>query len=387
MPDRKLYYEDPARTKAETEVVEAGERDGRPWVRLAETVFYPEGGGQPADRGTISGVAVLDVRSRGDEVLHFVARPLPPGPVVAEIDAARRFDFRQQHSAQHLLTALLQDRHGLPTTSFHLGEEIVAIEVDGPVPNREALAGFEAEANAAIREDRPVTTRWIDPGDLDAAGVRTRGLPEGHSGPVRLVEIGGIDVNTCGGTHVTRLAEIQAIHVIDAEAARGGARIRFLAGGRVLARLRAAEDRDAELKARLAAPPEEFARILDARAAEQKALAKRLKTVEADLADRVGAGLAAEGGDRIARRLPEATPEFLRRVAGAATATRPDATVILVGGGEGEGEACFLVSAGADGPADVSAEGTCLRDALGARGGGRGRMFQGTGGTWREGAL
>jgi alanyl-tRNA synthetase len=293
MADRKRFHDDAGLHRLDTTVVEAGEEEGRPWVRLEETVFYPEGGGQPADRGTIGGVAVLDVLSRGDRILHDLARAMPLGPVAVEIDAALRFDRMQQHTAQHLLTALLAGRHGLPTTAFHLGERYTAIEVAGPVPSPERLREIEDEVNLEIRRDLSVSARWVSPEELSSLPIRSRGLPEGHAGQIRLVEIEGLDLNTCGGTHVRHLGEIQMVRILDAEPARGGARIRFLAGGRVLGELREEASIGAALKTRIGTAREEFAGVLDAWAAERKRLERRVKDLERDLASRVGAEIAA----------------------------------------------------------------------------------------------
>ena len=385
MPDRKLFYEDPALERVDTRVVEIGQADGRAWVRLEETVFYPEGGGQPADRGTIAGVDVIDVRSRGAEVLHFVERPLPAGPATAVIDGARRLDLRQQHTAQHLLTAILADRHRRPTTSFHLGEDDAAIEIAGNVPSDETRRGWEREVNEAVRRDPAVHTRWVEPDELERLPVRTRGLPEGHAGPVRLVEIEGFDLNTCGGTHVGRLAELQLVHLLDAESARGGVRLRFLAGNRVLERLHRAGALDQALKARIGTAPEEFCQVLDGWQAERKRLEKAVRELEGRLAERVGTELAREPGPRLARWLDGAGPEFLRAVATVVLEQRPEAVVALVGRSGEPPQACFLVQAGTQGPPDVAELGQRLRDRLGAKGGGRGRLFQGRGGTWKDG--
>jgi Ser-tRNA(Ala) deacylase AlaX len=378
MAARRLYFEDPALAAVETVVLDAGEEDGKPFVLLRETVFHPESGGQPADRGTIGGVEVLDVRERDGEVLHFVAGAVAAGPVLAKIDEARRFDLRQQHTAQHLLTALLAERHGRATTAFHLGETYTAIEVTGTVPSRAGLREFEEEVNGAIREDRPVTARWVSPGEMDTLPVRSRGLPGGHRGPVRLVSIEGIDLNTCGGTHVTRLGEIRMVHLLDAAPARGGARIRFLAGGRVLRHIALLTAREDELKARLANAPEEFARVIDGWLADRKLAERRVKRLEAELSERIAAELAAEPGPRLFRRLTVCSGEMLRAVAGRVLSIRPEVVVELVGEDPDTEATYFLVMAGPRGPADVSADGERLRASLGAKGGGRGRMYQGT---------
>ncbi len=379
MADAKLYYVDPELSHCCARVVEAGELGGRPFVRLHETVFYPDGGGQPPDRGTIGGVEVVDVQSRGPEVLHFLASPLHAAvgeQVEAILDARRRFDLMQQHTAQHLLTAVLADRHARPTTSFHLGDRFVAIEVEGEPPSPHRLQEVEREVNALILADRPVTTRWVAPDALADLPVRTRGLPKDHAGDVRLVEIAGVDLNTCGGTHVSRLGEIQTLHVVGVERARGGARITFLAGGRVLAELRQAESVQAALNTRIGTAPEEFAAVLDGWAAERKRATKKIKELEGQLAGPLGEALAGEAGPVLARILPAGGPEMLRAVANAALARRPEAVVALVSAEEG----CFLVQAGPQGPEDVSPLGTRLRTVLGAKGGGKGRTFQGTGG-------
>jgi Ser-tRNA(Ala) deacylase AlaX len=378
--DTKLYYVDPELSRCCARVVESGELGGRPFVRLHETVFYPEGGGQPPDRGTIGGVEVADVQSRGPEVLHFLASPLPAKvgeEVEAVLDAHRRFDLMQQHTAQHLLTAVLADRHRRPTASFHLGDRFVVIEVEGEPLPADRLQEVEREVNALILDDRPVTTRWVPPDALSGLPVRTRGLPKDHTGDVRLVEIAGIDLNTCGGTHVSRLGEIQVVHVVGAERGRGGARITFLAGGRVLEELRRAESVEAALNERIGTAPEEFAAVLDGWAAERKLAAKKIKAMEGQLAVPIGKGLAGEPGPVLTCVLPYGGPDLLRAAANAALDRRPEATVVLVSSGEG----CFLVQAGPQGPEDVSSIGTRLRAALGAKGGGKGRTFQGIGGT------
>jgi alanyl-tRNA synthetase len=374
MPDRKRFYDDPALVRLETRVIEAGERAGRPWVRLEETLFYPEGGGQPSDRGTIGGALVIDVVADGDTVVHVLDRVIPPGPVSLVLDAARRFDHCQQHTAQHLLTAVLLDRHGMPTTSFHLGADYTAIEVKGPTPDRARLREYEREVNAVLREDRLVATRWVDPEDLARLPVRSRGLPDGHRGPVRLVEIEGLDLNTCGGTHVGRLGEIQVLEIVDAEPARGGTRIRFLAGGRALAAGERRRDVEEALKARIGTAPGEFATVVDGWNAERKRLSRRARELESELALHAAADLAARKGPTLAAVREGADAEALRALARAVLDRRPDAVVALVGDG------CFLVEAGPKGPADVASVGARVRDLLGAKGGGKGRTFQGKGG-------
>jgi Ser-tRNA(Ala) deacylase AlaX len=378
MPDRKRFYDDPGLAELRTRIVAAGTIDGRFWVRLDETLFYPEGGGQPPDLGRIGAAAVHDVQNRGGEVLHFIDAPLAEGDVTIQLDVARRFDHCQQHTAQHLLTAVLVDRHRLPTTSFHLGADYTAIEVAGSAVSRDQLRRFEREVNDHLREDRKVSARWVDPGELAALPVRSRGLPEGHTGPVRLVEIEDLDLNTCGGTHVARLGEIQAVEILGAEPARGGTKIRFLAGGRVLSDLDRRRELEEALKARIGTAPHEFAGVIDGWADSRKTLDKRVKTLEGELAEALAVSLAAEPGGLICAVRPTSGPEGLGALAAAILHRRPDAAVALCG------DACFLVQSGPEGPESVAELGTKVRDLTGAKGGGRGRTFQGKGGTVPE---
>lgn len=374
MPDEKLFHEDPRLARIDTEVIEAGDEQGRPWVRLERTIFFPGGGGQPADWGTIGPAVVHDVQSRDEEVLHFVDRPLEPGPVEAAIDWQRRYDHMQQHTAQHLLTAVLKDRHSMPTTSFHLGDGYAAIEVDGEVPDAERLQMFEDEVNAHVREALPVRALWVTPVEMDALPVRTRGLPEGHRGLVRLIEIEGVDLNTCAGTHVETLAELQIVRLLGAEPARGGVRIPFLAGGRVLERMRKGDELEARLKERLATSPMDFPRVIDGWLAERRRSRKRVKELESECASHIARELADLPGPHIERTIAGAGPDMLRSLASAVLELRPDAVVSLVGEAE---VTCFIVQAGPDGPQDVSQIGESLRERLGAKGGGKGRKYQG----------
>jgi Ser-tRNA(Ala) deacylase AlaX len=380
MPDRKIFYDDPGRTEHRARVVEAGRDERGAYVRLDETIFYPEGGGQPADFGRIGPAQVLDVQSAGGGVRHYVDRDLAEGLVETVLDAVRRFDHCQQHTAQHLLTAVLLDRHDLATTSFHLGAATTSIEVKGGAVSREGLRRFEREVNAYLREDRRVMTRWVEPAELPALPVRSRGLPEGHQGPVRLVEIEGLDLNTCGGTHVARLSEIQVVEILGAEPARGGTRITFLAGDRVIAGLDRRREIEEALRARIGTAPAEFASIIDGWNDDRRRLERRVRDLEAEVAGAAAAAVAAQEGDLLVAVRPGDTAESLRTIAAEVLKRRPAAVVVLAGGTGEDAGACFLVQAGPAGPADVAAIGGRVRDRLGAKGGGRGAIFQGKGG-------
>ncbi len=173
MTDR-LYLADPYLVDFEARVVRQTRLGDRPAVVLDRTAFYPEGGGQPADRGTLAGVEVVDVQERDGEVLHVLAGPPPSGRVEGLVDRARRLDHMQQHHGQHLLSAAFDRLHGARTTSFHLGGETCAIDLDAPASRLDepALRAAEAWANQAVWGDLPVTARDFSPEELGRLPLR-----------------------------------------------------------------------------------------------------------------------------------------------------------------------------------------------------------------------
>ncbi|KAJ7396367.1 Alanyl-tRNA editing protein Aarsd1 [Pitangus sulphuratus] len=179
-------------------------------VVLEDTILFPEGGGQPDDRGLIGDVPVLRVTRRGPEAVHFVPAALEPGAeVLLSLDWERRFDHMQQHSGQHLITAIAEQMFGFKTTSWELGRQRSLIELDTPSMTAEQVKALEMSVNEKIRDRVPVTVRELAADDPEVERVRSRGLPDDHVGPVRVVDIEGIDSNMCCGTHVSNLSDLQ----------------------------------------------------------------------------------------------------------------------------------------------------------------------------------
>lgn len=234
---QRLYYDDAYAAVFSARIVERTTHDAHPAVILDRTAFYPEGGGQPADRGTIGGVDVLDVGTRGGNgaVLHALAGDPPEADAVdCRIDWPRRFDFMQQHTGQHILTEAFVRAADAHTIGFHLSEETVTIDLDRADLPPGVVAEAEGLANRVIFEDRPVTTRLIDP--ADAEGVRMRMQPgELHTNGLRVVEVTDFDATACGGTHVARTGAIGLIKVLKVENHKDGSRVTFCCGGRALA--------------------------------------------------------------------------------------------------------------------------------------------------------
>ena len=346
--------------------------DGRYNVVIDSSVLYPEGGGQPADRGSIAGVSVVDVQSDASGRVHLTTTaPVAEGEAEVRVDMVRRFDHMQQHTAQHLITAVAQDRFGRATVSFHLGARVSSIDLDGPLTEAQVEA-LEVAVNNELRLNRPVLQRVVSLGEYQALQVRSRGLPDGYEGDVRLIEIAGLDVNTCGGTHVSQLGELQVVHLIGTETVRGGARLSYVAGGRVLARLRADTARSRALNRSLKCGPEEHLtqvqRLLD----DAKAGGRARRHLLGELAVAIGGRLGAESPSApVHLHRPEPDLGFLRSIADAAREGGLTGALLLTGGAEA---GVFLLDAE---PAEVAVLGPRVAAALDGRGGGRGRRFQG----------
>ncbi|MFT4627089.1 MAG: misacylated tRNA(Ala) deacylase [Myxococcota bacterium] len=362
---------DPQTRVLETEVIACHPVDTGFDVVLADTVLYPEGGGQPADRGTIAGVPVSDVQSVGGEVRHRTATAVALGPVSVEVDWARRFDHMQQHSAQHLITAVAQERFGWATTSFHLRAEISDIELDTDAVSAAQVAELEEAVNAVVRAARPIRAREVPSDALAALGVRTRGMPQGWAGPVRLVEIDGVDLNTCGGTHVSSTAELGAVKLLHAERIRRGVRLPWLAGGRVRRELGAALELQRALGAELSAGPDTILAAVQRVAADAKSSAKHLSALQRELAMHIGRQLAGSGQPVLVLHRPDGDASFLDTVANTARKHAPEAWVFLTAGAS---DGAFLVEAP---PEVVAALKPQILEILGARGGGRPGRLQG----------
>ena len=371
----QAYEREPFLRSLETDVVRTGEERGRPFVVLAETILYPEGGGQPADRGSIGGVPVEEVRTAEGEVRHYLAGAAPTGRVLVEVDWPRRFDHMQQHTGQHLLTAMAEQRFGWHTTAFHLGEQLSDIELDTPKIAPDQIAQLEDAVAAEVRAARPVMARRVSPEEYAALPVRTRGLPEDFAGDIRLVEIDGIDLNTCGGTHVRSTAEIEGVKLLGTEGMRGGTRLFYVAGTRLRRLLGAHHERSAKLRQLVGTSDEELPSGVSAKLDQLKEAQRAVKGLEEELAVACARALAAGPDPVVHAHWAERDLPFLQRVAREVGRLAP-ARVALLTAGEGD-QGAFVLCAGEGATIDMAAAGRKVAEILGGRGGGSGRIFQG----------
>jgi alanyl-tRNA synthetase len=238
MGSERLYYDDSYTTRFLARVADRGQHEGKPAVELEQTFFYPESGGQLADRGTIGAAPVVDVQSEdGGRVWHVLEAEVSGDNLEAEVDWARRFDSMQQHTGQHILSAAFERMVGAATVSSHLGEDRSSIEVALGDASWKTIGEVEVAANRIVWENRPVERHWVTEAELARFALRKPPPSErsGSGGRIRIVEIPEWDVSACGGTHTRRTGEVGAIKVVRWEKVRGNVRFEFLCGARALA--------------------------------------------------------------------------------------------------------------------------------------------------------
>lgn len=263
---RKLFYENTHILDFNATVTEvAPDEKGRGiWLLLDRTAFFPEEGGQAADKGTIDGYAVIDVQIKNDLIYHLISSPdmnLPtsivflPGQVVSgHVDWEQRFDFMQQHSGEHIISGLLHSHFGFHNVGFHLGATEVTMDFD-QVISLEQLREIEKEANEIIWKNLPVHASFPPKEDLASLNYRSKIEIDG---PVRIVEIPGVDICACCAPHVDRTGEIGMIKITNVQSHRGGVRINILCGSRALADYTTKQDTSSSLCTLLSSKPEKL---------------------------------------------------------------------------------------------------------------------------------
>ncbi len=204
-------------------------REGGLRVYLDRTAFYPASGGQPSDRGELGGAAVVDVIDEGERILHILESPVQPGAVEGLVHWPRRFDYMQQHTGQHLLSAVFDNCFELPTVSVHLGEQASTIDLKTREIAPDVLDEAEAIANREVTRNRPVTVSFEDADE--ASGLRKA---SDRVGTLRVITIDGYDRSACGGTHVRATGEIGPILIRRTEKVRDTIRVEFICGTRAI---------------------------------------------------------------------------------------------------------------------------------------------------------
>lgn len=372
---RKLYYEDPFLKRENVQVTKSAIDERGQYVVLDQTCFYPEGGGQPADHGVIGTASVLDVQNHDGEIRHYLDEKLETGDYVAALDWQRRWDHMQQHAGQHLLSALLEDRHGYRTTSFHLGQERVSIDLHQASIDRETLRQVELEANRIIQSHLPIRTRFVNEQQLEQLHLRK---PPAVSGDIRLVEMEGIDLNACGGTHPDNTAGIGLLKIIGTEKAKGGTRLYFLCGERALEHFGKLSDASDALIGKLNAPLTELVQAAEVLLSEKIAADKEIVELKKQLLLAEAKALTPERGVAI-RNFGDRPVKELQQLARLATEEHPSACVLFAA--QTEGRIRLVCARGDESSADMRETLKRLLAETDGKGGGTSALAQGGGGT------
>lgn len=367
MPTEKLYYVNQYQKKTQATVLSCTPKKSGFEILLDKTIFYPTGGGQPCDLGTINAANVLDVSDRDGEIIHLCDAPLCVGEaVLCKIDWNRRFMLMQQHSGEHLVSGTVHNRFGYENVGFHMGSEVITIDFSGELSPKD-LREVEVAVNDVIYQN--IMTEFLYPDEKTLPSIPYRSKKE-LSGWVRIVKFGEIDSCACCGMHVAQTGEIGLVKLISTTKFHEGSRVELLCGKRALEYLNTITEQNREISSILSAKP--FATAAAVRRVSEELSAAQYRTV--NLENRLFA-LKAEAyknaGDVLLFE-DAMQPDAVRRLA--------DAVVQKCGGlcavfsGEGGNYKYALGCQNADIRETVKA----LNTALNGRGGGKPNFAQGS---------
>jgi alanyl-tRNA synthetase len=367
----RLYYKDSYLTRFDAKVVDAN--PDRTVVYLDRTAFYPSSGGQPFDLGLLGEVAIGEVVDEGDRVAHKLAAPLSADVVEGSIDWSRRFDHMQQHTGQHLLSAVFVDMLHAATLSFHLGADSCTIDLGIPSLDSAQVQAVEQRANELVFENRRVTVDF-----QHASQATDLRKPSDRDGELRIVSIDDLDRSACGGTHVRSTGEIGPILIRKLEKIRGNVRVEFLCGMRAVRRARADYEALAHIARLFSAPLDETPTLVAAQLEKAQEADKARRRLATELATARGRELyaatepGAEGSRKLVRRV-DAISEDLRTEAQSFAAGSHAAILILA-----ENPPSALVAASKDSGINAGQWLKTALNAMGGRGGGSPSMAQGS---------
>lgn len=375
----RLYYDDAYTREFEASVLSVAEDH----IVLDRTCFYPEGGGQPGDRGTIGDIEVLDTRKGESGVVLHMIDPRTPctlatgDRVRCALDWRWRFDYMQQHTGQHVLSASFLRVAGLATVSVHQGTDYTTIELDGEELSEHTVRAVEDEANAIIGSNLPVTAYWVDEAGVESLNLRR--APK-VSGRIRIVEIPETDRVACGGVHTSRTADVGLVRLCAVERIRGRIRYAWYIGERAHAHHRFSRDTLSRLSVFLSVPAEAIPGRVEELDVKLKDAERHISILQEHLARARAEQLlnAARSAGSTPRRIVEDLGEvdavFLRTVA--ETVTRePDTVAVLMA--RQDQRVMWSVSHGPGGAIDAQAMRTKAFPLVGAKGGGKPPVWQG----------
>ena len=368
METEKLYYTDPFLTTFTAKVLSCEAGKGGYLVTLDRTAFYPEGGGQPADHGTLGGIAVTDVHEKDGVVIHTVEKAVEIGEnVTGSIDWARRFDHMQQHSGEHILSGILCHNYHCDNVGFHLGADTVTIDYNTDISWEEALAA-EYQANQVIWADAPVEITYPSPAELEQLDYRSK---KALTGKVRIVTFPEADCCACCGTHVLRAGQVGIIKVLSCQKFRSGVRMEILCGERAWRYLSGTYDQAHAVGQHLSVKPLEAAAAVERLTEELTAAKARMAELETELFSHKAHAYCGKGDVVLVE--PPLRPDGVRRLADA-VARECGGLAAVFAGEDGRYNYALVRADGADIAPLVKA----MNAALTGRGGGRSGFAQGS---------
>lgn len=375
---KKLYYENPYIKTFETELVyQAADDKERVYAVLKETAFYPTGGGQPHDKGTLNGIKVVDVEEAEGEIRHYLERELEPSisGISGEIDWNRRFDHMQQHAGQHILSAAFEELYGYKTVSFHLGKEILTIDLEIselPVGHAEEA---ERLANAIILENRLIEARWVSAEEASQYPLRKQ---LSVSEDIRLVIIPEFDYNGCGGTHPTSTGQVAGVKILDWERQKKKIRVQFICGSRILTQLQTKHEIIGNLSQLLNAPEQDLPSAASRLIEIGKDLEKQLEAAKEALLAYEAKEMFTAGKEKCISKVFEGRSiQELQKLARLIASQTENAEVILIN--ETADKLQFVCARGADSESDMKSLSAELLQKINGKGGGNPQFAQGGG--------
>lgn len=259
MGTRRLYYENVYIKEFDAEVLQCREGKNGYEIILDESAFYPEGGGQPCDTGSLGDVEVKDVQEKDGELIHYTDKALEEGAKVhGKINWERRFDLMQQHSGEHMVSGLVHEKYGYNNVGFHMGSDVITIDFSG-VLDEEQLQEIEDRVNEKIWENAPVQITYPSGEELENIPYRSK---KELTGQVRIVEFPGTDICACCGTHVTHTGEIGAVKFLSVVKFRQGVRVEMISGKRVIDYFSKIAKENSKVSVLLSAKPQETSKAV-----------------------------------------------------------------------------------------------------------------------------
>lgn len=369
-----FYYEDAMMKEFKSQVVKTGKDETGNFIVLDNTAFYPTGGGQPHDTGWINELEIIDVEKIDEEIRHYTAADVSniSGEISGKLHWSRRFDHMQQHAGQHILTAAFVELYDMATVSFHLGTELVTIDLNVGEVSEDQLAAVEKRANEIILENRPIETKWVTKEELAQYKLRKDVKVDED---IRLVIIPDYDYNGCGGTHPTSTGQVGLLKILATEKMKKQIRVHFVCGNRVLQQLAMRKQVLSDVARQLSAPEEEAADALTK-------FAKTAKQTEKNLTEAQDALLEFEAKELANETVAAATFEnrsiqSLQKLARFITQQNDEAIALLVANNEDKLQ--FVAARGSEQTKSMKDISAAALPLINGKGGGNDALVQGGG--------